>query len=353
MGRSNPRLRNPHRWELVAVFIFGVVFLATLLIIAIVTPNPTEFQIFIYRVVLAIAAAGIGALIPGVIVVNIRPYIRAGGAIVVFVIIFWFNPPALVTSFTPFEEAVRRGEAALAADSHTAAISFFDKARQAKPESWIPYYGLGRAYYKQGNFALASEQFEKAFELGGRKDGSIAYVMATAQDGLKQYEAAEKNLVLAAELLPSDSQLVNEVIFDRGLVNLILWLNRDAPRDTQRYRDAEFAFQNFIERRGLPLHWARYSLACLKATRGEDESLSPADVAALRAEANDKLEQAVKELAVYQSSKAPLQRQMMRSLLLTPEKWARKPGEPTACPALIRSWAGARGSIDMLAAALS
>jgi hypothetical protein len=29
--------------------------------------------------------------------VNVQPVIRAGGAIALFVIVFWFNPPNLVT----------------------------------------------------------------------------------------------------------------------------------------------------------------------------------------------------------------------------------------------------------------
>ena len=59
--------------------------------------KPTQLAIFIYRVVLALVAAGIGAVIPGMIDVNVQPVIRAGGAIALFVIVFRFNPPNLVT----------------------------------------------------------------------------------------------------------------------------------------------------------------------------------------------------------------------------------------------------------------
>ena len=68
-----------------------------LLLIAIFDRKPTQLAIFIYRVVLALVAAGIGAVIPGMIDVNVQPVIRAGGAIALFVIVFWFNPPNLVT----------------------------------------------------------------------------------------------------------------------------------------------------------------------------------------------------------------------------------------------------------------
>jgi hypothetical protein len=54
--------------------------------------------ILIYRLVLALAAAGIGAVIPGMIDVDIHPAIRAGGAIALFVIVYWFKPADLVAS---------------------------------------------------------------------------------------------------------------------------------------------------------------------------------------------------------------------------------------------------------------
>ena len=62
--------------------------------------DPTPLGILIYRVILALVAAGIGAVIPGMIDVNVQPVVRAGGAIALFVIVFWFNPPNLVTKKT-------------------------------------------------------------------------------------------------------------------------------------------------------------------------------------------------------------------------------------------------------------
>jgi hypothetical protein len=68
-----------------------------MLFIAYYDRDPTGIGILIYRVVLALVAAGIGAVIPGTIDVNVQPAIRAGGAITFFVIVYWFNPPALVS----------------------------------------------------------------------------------------------------------------------------------------------------------------------------------------------------------------------------------------------------------------
>ncbi len=88
-------------WEKLTSFAFGIVFIAVLLSMAFLVPNPTATQWFVFRVVLALAAAGIGAIIPGLIVVEVSKVVRAGGAIALFVLVYWFNPPKLVVSDKP------------------------------------------------------------------------------------------------------------------------------------------------------------------------------------------------------------------------------------------------------------
>jgi len=88
-------------WEKLAAFAFGTVFIVVLLVIAFLVPTPTATQWFVFRVVLALAAAGIGVIIPGLIVVRVSKFIRAGGAIALFVLVYWFNPPKLVVSGVP------------------------------------------------------------------------------------------------------------------------------------------------------------------------------------------------------------------------------------------------------------
>jgi len=83
-------------WQKLTAFGCGILFVALMLIIAIAIPNPTATQWFVFRVVLALAAAGIGAVIPGLIVVNVSKVVRAGGAIALFVLVYLLNPPQLV-----------------------------------------------------------------------------------------------------------------------------------------------------------------------------------------------------------------------------------------------------------------
>ena len=89
------------RWEKIAVLIFATVFLVTLLVIAIAVKQPTPFQLFVFRVVLALAAGGAAWFIPGFIDVRInlpKVAIRATGAIAVFLIVYLVNPPSLVVT---------------------------------------------------------------------------------------------------------------------------------------------------------------------------------------------------------------------------------------------------------------
>src|SRR5262245_37964538 len=96
------------RTQQLFAFAFGVTFVVTMLILAIAFPNPTPFQYTVFRVVLALAAAGVAAMIPGFLEVEIPGWLRAGGALGVFVVVYFYNPAAVVapepepSATTPF-----------------------------------------------------------------------------------------------------------------------------------------------------------------------------------------------------------------------------------------------------------
>jgi hypothetical protein len=85
--------------QVTVAFVFGLVFVITLIVLAIKFPKPTPFQYTIFRSVLALAAAGIAAMVPGFLTINLSEtnkfLISAGGALGVFVIVFFFNPARL------------------------------------------------------------------------------------------------------------------------------------------------------------------------------------------------------------------------------------------------------------------
>ena len=94
------------KFEQYLAYGFGVLFIIVILILAIVFPTPTKFQYTVFRIVLALAAAGIAAVIPGFLQVEVSTMVRAGGAIAVFVIVFFFSPAQLAVEQVPNTEAI-------------------------------------------------------------------------------------------------------------------------------------------------------------------------------------------------------------------------------------------------------
>lgn len=84
--------------ERTLAFAFGVVFIVTLIGLALFVPNPTPFQYTVFRIVLALAAAGVAVTFTGFIEITIPSWIKAGGALAVFAIVFFYNPASLITS---------------------------------------------------------------------------------------------------------------------------------------------------------------------------------------------------------------------------------------------------------------
>jgi 8-oxo-dGTP pyrophosphatase MutT (NUDIX family) len=85
--------------QVIVAFIFGVVFIVAMLLFSIKFPHPTPFQYNTFRITFSLAAAGVAAMIPGFINLEIDSaiglLIRAGGAIAVFVLIYFYNPARL------------------------------------------------------------------------------------------------------------------------------------------------------------------------------------------------------------------------------------------------------------------
>ncbi|WP_318557332.1 hypothetical protein [Geobacter anodireducens] len=84
--------------EKVLVFTFGTVFIITMLVLAVAFPNPSAFQYNVFRIILAIAIAGIAAFIPGFINLKLGTCLKAGGALAVFAIVYFFNPAQLIST---------------------------------------------------------------------------------------------------------------------------------------------------------------------------------------------------------------------------------------------------------------
>lgn len=75
-------------------FVFGLLFLSVMLIMAVYFPNPSPIMVKAFVTALALSAAGIGAVLPGYLEINNKGMFRAGGAIALFLVV-WFSQPAL------------------------------------------------------------------------------------------------------------------------------------------------------------------------------------------------------------------------------------------------------------------
>jgi hypothetical protein len=82
--------------QVAATFVFGIIFLMTLLALAFVFPKPTPIQYLVMRITLALAGAGIATMLTGFIEVEIPGYLKAGGALAVFAVIYFRSPAALI-----------------------------------------------------------------------------------------------------------------------------------------------------------------------------------------------------------------------------------------------------------------
>jgi hypothetical protein len=85
--------------EKVAGFAFGIAFVVVILVLAIFIPNPTPFQYLVFRVVLSLAAAGVGGVLSGFLTVvfgnTAKPWLQAGGGLAVFAVVYLVNPAKL------------------------------------------------------------------------------------------------------------------------------------------------------------------------------------------------------------------------------------------------------------------
>jgi lysylphosphatidylglycerol synthetase-like protein (DUF2156 family) len=81
---------------LILAFIFGTVFLAAMLVLAVAMPSPTPSQIETFRIITALGAGGVAAVIPGLLGLRLaqgRTFaVSASGALAVFVIVYFYSP---------------------------------------------------------------------------------------------------------------------------------------------------------------------------------------------------------------------------------------------------------------------
>ncbi len=79
----------------IVTFSFGAVLILLLLWMVRTRPNPTAAEYTFTRIVLALACSCAAVVVSGFIEVTISGFVKAGGALAVFVIVFFYQPAAL------------------------------------------------------------------------------------------------------------------------------------------------------------------------------------------------------------------------------------------------------------------
>lgn len=88
-------------WEKITMLAAGGGFLLMSLLIALCIPEPSGFQTFVFRVVLALAGSAFVCVLPGLLHLQgqVKSWvIRAGGALGVFLLIYTINPPRFLAA---------------------------------------------------------------------------------------------------------------------------------------------------------------------------------------------------------------------------------------------------------------
>ena len=335
---------SDQRLQLLLAFGFGVVFVTTLIVLAVAIPNPPATTFYIFRVVIALAAAGVGAVIPGLLIVHVGKVVRAGGALGLFVLVYLINPPALIAPED--SDLVERGEIALQQGDQASSVTLFKQALTFNPTNWRAYSGIGRAYYSRYEYEKSAKAFRKAIELSENKEWAPIIGLAMTQEVTNIKESLNTlNSVMA--MIPSGSPAFLTALFDRGRIEVSIWLQTEAPKSTTLVKDGAADLESFLDKGGFPTQWAYYHLACVNATESLDNSLTKNDRQTYQNKAHNLLLKSVNLLEQYRSQKAKYQQELMRSLLQGNLE-THTPGDPILCPALVDYWAELKIDHDSL-----
>lgn len=76
--------------------IIGGVLIALSFFSAMLIDNPSALKVFMIRGLFAVGCSACSSFIPGWLNINLNGYLKAGGAIGVLLIFYFFNPPAMI-----------------------------------------------------------------------------------------------------------------------------------------------------------------------------------------------------------------------------------------------------------------
>jgi hypothetical protein len=78
-------------WDRVLLFVFSIIFIVGLVYLTYKNPNPSDRQWFTYLWMLALGGAGFAAFLPGSIEWQVKPGLKATGALVIVLLVVYFG----------------------------------------------------------------------------------------------------------------------------------------------------------------------------------------------------------------------------------------------------------------------
>jgi tetratricopeptide (TPR) repeat protein len=328
---ASPVLQDSRQQFLLTLlaFAFGFLFVVILLIFALVVPDPSDWQIFVCRVVLALAAAGVAAVIPGMLNLKLGNWLTAGGAVAVFVIVFFLNPPALIMK-AKVSALSDRATIAFLSGRYSFAKTLYQNAIELSPSDPEPVANLADVEYELGNYVSAKQLFEDAYNKSGpnemQRDKKLLHKVALIFEGMQDFDAAINVYERIRPALAPNSDFYLDLVFSESQVYLKKFMN---GRVIKYLDDAENGFSLFLEQKGQPRQWAYYHLACISAIRSTEKDDQKESKNAI-----DKFTQAVEELKHFKGDTALDHYNMLKHLLSPRDFYPWRPGFPVECPEL-------------------
>jgi tetratricopeptide (TPR) repeat protein len=305
--------------------LFGIAFASAIITAALYVSNPTEFQYWVFRVVLSLAAAAVGGVASGVVDIKISSAVRVGGAAVVGAAVYLIDPPNLIVDKTTREInrllSIADGEVA---DNQLAdARDKYNEAAKDEPTSWRPLYGLGRVSYLLGNYLESRSYLEEAIKKPNA-DRKILVQIALDDEGMNEFKEALNSLEnFIGESTPTDDSF-KDAIFSRGQLQMWSYYDNNIVATLELARKD---FNEFISLRGLPVQWAYYHLLCIDAIE-----ISMGDVSELRhQELFDFARRTKESLMEYVGETKQYHVFLLKRLLFQNEVFKQRPGDPVPC----------------------
>ncbi|WP_119418509.1 hypothetical protein [Desertibaculum subflavum] len=279
--------------EIILAFAFGSVFSLVLLALAFFVRDPTDLAVFVTRVVMALAAAGIGAVLPGLLHVEIKSIpgvaVRGSGALALGALVYLVNPPALVQHSKQVRSALFDVQFALARGNTDWAAGKLQEISRLLPNCPDVTYLQGIVSRQRGQLDIAKHYFDAVSSAAATAEpcfvavapAEIAYQRALLADLQGDAARASTEIEMVLRTATPGTTLYGDALYERGRLRLLLAMQamaRDEPAWSRDAAQIESDFRAFLDGSWPGIdhkHWAKYHLACLHAHLAGSDLASP------------------------------------------------------------------------------